>query len=230
MKFGVTNYDQNRAERFSNRLIAEPGSPEAGLWMNDLLTEFHRGYPLENLRRLLLNDNIEVVKAGAWIASELGEKGRPLLDDVLPLLHHSDSKVRFSAIDCILLWADSSKGAELAKTAMLIEDSTARVRWKAMDFLSRANREQLEAALNYLRSTDPQSKHVSGLLLLLGSGKDNSRRATAALNDTDQLMRKYGVVLARRVAASDKGPLLYAASMMDDPDVKDFAETSISLL
>jgi len=196
--------------------------------MNDLLTEFHRGYPLENLLFLLRNDNPELVKIGAWIASELGEKGKLLLDDVSPLLQHPESKVRFSAINSLLLWADPSKGAELASVVNLIEDPEPRVRWKVMDFLSRATTEQLSAALSYLEVTNPLSKNIRGLRLLL-AGVDNPKEATAALHDQDGLMRKYGVVLARRVAEINRDPLLYAASM-DDPDVKDFADTSISLL
>jgi len=228
-RFATKNYNQDRAEELTKRFVADPRSSLAGVLMSDLLAEFHRGYPLENLLLLLLNDNTELVKAGAWIASELGEKGKPLLNDVSPLLQHPDSKVRFSTIDCILLWADPSKGPELASVVKLIEDPESRVRWKVMDFLSRATREQLSAALSYLEATDPQSKNIPGLRLLLGSGADNPREATVALQGQDGLMRKYGVVLARRVAEIDRDPLLYAASI-DDPDVKDFADTSISLL
>jgi len=221
-------YNKERAKELMDRLTTDPRSPLAGVWMNDLLAEFHRGYPLENLRFLLHNDNTELVKVGAWIASELGEKGKPLLNDVSPLLQHPESKVRFSAINCILLWADPSTGAELASVVRLIEDPESRVRWKVMDFLSRATREQLAAALSYLEATNPQSKNILGLRLLL-TGADRPEEATAALHDQDGLMRKYGVVLARRVAEINKDPLLYAASI-DDPDVKDFADTSISLL
>src|SRR5882672_288042 len=95
MKFSPTNYNQERAEELTERLAADPRSSLAGVLMNDLLAEFHRGYPLENLRFLLQNDNTELVKVGAWIASELGEKGKPLLNDVSPLLQHPKSRVRF---------------------------------------------------------------------------------------------------------------------------------------
>jgi hypothetical protein len=229
VKFTAKNYNKQRAEELTERLAADPRAPLAGVWMNDLLAEFHRGYPLENLRPLLLSDNTEVVKAGAWIASELGEKGKPLLNDVSPLLQHPDSRVRFSVIDCILLWADPSKGPELASVVDLIDDPESRVRWKVMEFLSRATREQLAAALSYLERTNPQSKNIRGLRLLLGSGAQNPKEATAALHDQDELMRKHGAVLARRLVEIDKDPLLYAASI-DDLDVKDFADTSISLL
>lgn len=229
MKFATPNYNNRRAEELTGRLAADPSYSRSGKVASDLLAEFHRGYPLENLRPLLHNDNTELVKIGTWIASELGEKGSALLNDVSPLLQHGDSRVRFFAIDCILLWADPSKGPELASVVNLIEDPESRVRWKVMDFLSRATREQLAAALSYFEATSPRSKNTRGLRLLLGSGAENPKEATAALHDQDDVMRKYGVVLARRVAEINTDPLLYAASI-DDRDVKDFADTSISLL
>jgi hypothetical protein len=197
--------------------------------MNDLLAEFHRGYPLENLHLFLQDKNTELVKIGAWIASELGEKGKSLLNEVALLLFHPESSIRFSAIDCLLLWADPSNGAELASVVKLIDDSELRVRWKVMDFLSRATREQLSAALTYLEAANAQSRNIRGLHLLLAPKANSSREAMAALRDQDAAMRKYGVVLARRIAEIDKYPLSYAASI-DDLDVKDFADTSISLL
>jgi hypothetical protein len=176
---------------------------------------------------LLLNDDPEIVKAGAWIASELGGKGKSLLDAVFPLLEHPDSRVRFSVIDCILLWADSSHGLQLASVLRLLSDSESRVRWKALEFLSRASKEQLSAALLYLEIFEPQSKNIQGLRALLRAEKPLD--AMASLQDSDELIRKYGAVLARRLAHVSKEPLLFAASL-DDVDVKDFAKTSLSLL
>lgn len=229
MKSEIPSYNKNRVDKLMERLVANPRYSQVGKVAIDLLTKFHQGYPLENLRPLLLNDNTELVKVGAWIASELGEKGNALLNDVSPLLQHPESRIRFFAIGCILLWADPSKARELASVVSLIDDPEPRVRWKVMDFLSRATREQLLAALSYFEATNPQSKNIWGLRLLLAADADRPREAMIALQNQDRQMRKYGVVLAQRVAEVNKDPLLYAASV-DDPDVKDFASTSISLL
>src|SRR5215813_1933408 len=114
------NYNNRRAEELMERLTADPSYSRSGNVASDLLTEFHRGYPLENLRPLLHDGDIELTKIATWIASELGEKGNTLLDDVSPLLQHEDSRVRFFVINCILLWADPSKGRELASVVNLI--------------------------------------------------------------------------------------------------------------
>jgi hypothetical protein len=221
------NYNQDRAEKLVQRLVEEPLSPRAEVMMNDLLSEFHRGYPLENLRPLLHSRDPNVVNVGAWIASELGEKGFPLLPDVLPLIHHPAKNVRFSIIDCILLWA--TDGAELSAVADLVNDPESGVRWKAMDFLSRATRDQLQAALSHLAEVEPNSTHVQGLQWLLGPDASDADTVKAALQNESALLRKYAVVAASRMSKADREPLSYAASVKD-PDVQNFAKSSINLL
>jgi hypothetical protein len=229
MKFVKMNYNKERAEQLTQRLLETPHSPQSGVLMNDLLTEFHRGYPLDNLRPLLLSQNQDVASSGAWIASELGEKGKPLFDVISVLLKHPERRVRFSVIDCVLLWAGPSNKAELASVIRLMDDQEPSVRWKAMDFLARSEQEQLQAALSHMESTEPTSTNIQGLRWLLGPGASHSEEVMSALQGQDRLMRKYGVVAARRMAKNNREPLLYAASL-DDPDVKDFADSSITLL
>jgi len=197
--------------------------------MNDLLEEFGRGYPLDNLRPLLLHNNSRVATTGAWIASELGAKGSVLLEDVSPLIGHPEKGVRFWAIDCVLLWAGPSDQAELASVIELLNDPEPGVRWKAMDFLSRATREQLEAALSSLEAREPNSMNVRGLRWLIGSHASDLQDVKTALQSQDGVLRKYGVVAARRMSKDNREPLLYAASL-SDPDVKNFADSSITLL
>src|SRR5215471_421079 len=86
MKFSGVNYNKDRAEELTKRLLDNPRSQEADVLITDLLTEFHRGYPLENLRPLFFYEDEDVVVAGAWIASELGRKGKPLLSEISALL------------------------------------------------------------------------------------------------------------------------------------------------
>src|SRR5262249_10763152 len=156
-----------------------------GALSNDLLREFHRGYPLDNLLPLLQNQNAELVTVGVWIASELGENGKGLLPAVSGLLRHPAKKVRFLAIDCMLTWCGSSEGAQLASTTRLLEDSEGAVRWKVMDFLTRAAPEQLEASLHDLAEKEPASLHVRGLHWLLSPEATDPKMIIAALRDTD---------------------------------------------
>jgi HEAT repeat protein len=193
----------------------------------DLLTEFRRGYPIENLRPFLYSENQDLLTIGAWIANEVGEPGRPILPDVFPLLRHPSRKVRFYIIDCILLWA--TDGAELSAVTGLLDDPESSVRWKAMDFLSLATRDQLELALSHLEEVEPNSGHVRGLRWLLSPEASDANRVKAGLQDKNALIRKYAVVAATRISKTNREPLSYATSLTD-PDVKDFADSGIRLL
>jgi hypothetical protein len=196
---------------------------------NSLLKQFQRGYPLENLRPLLQSDNSNLISAGIWIASELGREGEPLLGDVLPLLKNPLKRVRFFAIDCISLWATPSNKRALASAVGLMNDNEAAVRWKVMEFLSLASPGQLKAALAYLEDMVPESPHISGLQWLLSPGASNPNGVESTLQSMDSLTRKYGVVGAARMSKVSQEPLRYASSV-DDPDVKNFADSSIRLL
>lgn len=222
-------FSGDRAEKLMRAVVSDPEARSAGVMMNDLLAEFHRGYPVTNLRKLLNSPNERVVVIGAWLASELGAKGRPLLGDIRALLHHPERKVRFSALDCVLAWAEPVNGMELASAVTLVEDIDAGVRWKALDFLSRATIEQLQGALSYLKDNVPQSPHIRGLDWLLRGGVPACNDIMIMLQSPDALMRKYAVVGARKTATTDPQPLHYAVST-DDDDVKEFARTSLSLL
>lgn len=220
--------DKGRAEKFLMQILMRPDSHNGAL-MNDLLTEFHRGYPLENLRPLLHAENQEVVTIGTWIASELGERGRPLLQDVSPLLRHPAKKVRFSAIDCILLWATPSNDRELASVISLLDDPEPGVRWKVMDFLFRATTEQLQSALDYFELAIPKSPHIRKLQWLLDPESIEPKKVITALQSQDALMRRYAVAAAARISSINRDPLLCASSN-SDADVKNFADSAISLL
>lgn len=221
---GYKSFNKDRADKLLDSLLLDPTSPLAGVWMNDLLGEFHRGYPLENLRLLLLNRNSDAAAVGAWIASELGSMGESLLDDVSRLIVHPNATVRFSVIDCVLLWADASKGKALAAVASLITDSDAGVRWKAMDFLSRAAPDQLSAALLQVQLHDPYSSTAKGLKLLLCQNGEAGELAIAALRSNDSVFRKYGAILARRSVGFNNAALSYAASV-NDPDIRRFVRS-----
>jgi hypothetical protein len=202
---------------------SDPNSSEVGDLTNELLREFQRGYSLENLRPLLHSENERLLNTGIWIASELGEKGKPLLSDVSPLLSHPARRVRYFAIDCILLWAGPSNGRELALAVTLMEDNDSAVRWKAIDFLSRASREQLRAALSHLEVTEPKSTSVAGLAWLLGPSGTNPKQVVSALQSPNDLLRKYGAVAAARMFKENREPFTYAQSI-DDPEIRRFTE------
>ena len=209
-----------------DRIMSNPDSCDDGILVNDLLREFHRGYPIEKLRPLMLSDNEKVAKVGIWVASELGGKAAPLLDDLTKLLHHPERYVRYFAIDSLLTCATREKEAAIAAVVSMLDDTDGAVRWKALDFLSRASAEQLEAGLSCLSKTEPDSLHLVGLRRLLGGDAGSPNEALSLLGSDSSTLRKYGVVAAVRMAEVTQEPLAVASSI-DDEDVSGFAKDAL---
>lgn len=212
----------DRANDLIEQLLSNPDSSEFGALANELLTQYHRGSPVGSLRILLHSANDRVVGEGAWIASELGESGKPLLPDISRLLRHPSKKVRFWSIDCVHLWAGPSSADELASAVGLVDDPEEAVRWKAMGFLAMASREQLQAALGNLTKTNPTSQYTRGLKWLIGVEETDPAEIIDALRSNDQLRRKIAAAAAYRLWNRDSAPLHFATSI-DDHEVVQFA-------
>jgi hypothetical protein len=218
-----------KADQLITAIMLNPRSSDYGVRANHLLREFHRGFPVENLRPLLLSPDEEIVKTGVFIASELGSKAKPLLADVVGLLKHPNKAVRFDAIGSVLTCTTGKEPREIAAAVSLLDDTEGAVRWKAMDFLMRASEEHLRAALQYYDKTDPRSTHVEGLRFAIHEHSREPANVLAFINSENVLLRKYGVVVAARMASVNSGPL-EAASTIEDEDIRVFARDMLESL
>jgi hypothetical protein len=220
--------DRARAEELFRRITEDEDAASQGALLNDLLREFYRGFPIDRLRSLLSSQRSAVVAAGVWIASELGEGGAPLLSDIVPLLHHSERKVRFSAIECVLLWAQPEDQAALGSVLAMLNDPDAGVRWKAMDFWARATPQQIRSALDWIEDQKDFDRG-EGLRLLASPASQDAAKLVELLDASDVAMRKYAAIAAVRISKRDPRALLHA-SAINDADVRGFAETALALL
>ena len=211
----------DEVEKILKLITSNPARVDDGMLANTLLEQFLNGAPMKPLRSLMLSPDMDLAGLGAWIASELGENGKPLLDLTGDLLQHPSKKVRFWMIDCVLLWTDSSNGKELSLAVRLIDDPEKAVRWKTMVFLSRASERQLDAALAWFSKTEPGSPIGSGLRWLLDTERDNEA-VEAMLHHSHPRMRKFAAVAASRMAVHNQHPLLIAASSSDS-EIAEFA-------
>jgi HEAT repeat protein len=218
-----------KAQRLIHDVQTRPEDPNTGMLANELLDQFHEGYPVQHLRALLRSQDQAVTKIGMWIASELGAKASPLLDDTMLLLNHADKSVRFYAVDSMLSCAAAQNSPGLAFVVQMLGDKEEAVRWKAMDFLSRASTEQLQAALCHFRATDDQSRHIHGLQFLLGENSANAEEVLCLIQSQDDLLQRYGVVAAVRMALDDIQPLLHASSMVSS-DARQFAMDMLKMV
>jgi hypothetical protein len=162
-----------------------------------LLNEFFDGYPLEKLVPLLHSEDVEIAKIGASIAGELGAQVRPLMPELTPLLAHPNKAVRYDILNAILCAATGADGDAVARAIMLVNDPELAVRKNALDFLARADREQLAGAL--ARLTD--SEFVSRLGWLIEVENPNAAsdvEIESKLASEDRLARWFATVAAAR--------------------------------
>ena len=207
-----------------HRVERDPGN---GPLANELLREFHRGYPVENLRVLTSSDDEEVVKTGVWLASELGARCRSILSDIETLLDHPCANVRYFAIDCILSASRAGDGDLVASVLRLMEDESAAVRRKAMDFAARISIERLSEALAAARSSDFGIDHVAGIELVTSS-PISPENIEAFLRSEKPIRCRYGAIAAARVF-KDRPQSLELALRSHDDDLRTFASDVIAL-
>jgi len=190
---------------------------------NDLLDEFLDGYPLEYLRDLIRSDSEPAQRAAAWIASELGDRVGPVLEDVSTLLRSPVRYARFFALDAVLVGATPAQGRLIAEAIGGLADGDAAVRWKTLRFLARASAEQLAAGVPYL--PDEPLRVLTAWL----NGDPEPADVAARLASDDPRQRQFAAAAAARLAARDTAPLT-TASASADTEISSFAKDEIELL
>jgi hypothetical protein len=214
----------SKGEQMMREILSKPERSYDGVFLNDLLEEFQKGYSVDRLRDLLSSDDDRLVRSGAFIVSELGASPAPLLREIAKLLDHPAKRVRGDAIICVLQSATQCHGAEIAKVVTMLGDAESGVRWEVMQFLGRATIEQLRAGLMYLESADPDSSYLPGLRWLVNKAPYEPDEIKSLLRGNDSYLRKYAAAAAARTARLNREPLLLA-SMVEDGDVSDFAKS-----
>jgi hypothetical protein len=194
----------------------------------ELLHEISEGYPVEGVRRLLASDRPAVVRAGAWVASELGTRACPLVGDMASILDSSDTHARFFAVDVVLLCGSEQHGQMIARVIELVDDPAQPLRWKALQFLTNAAPAQLATGSRQL-----QSNQLRALTewLVHSSAITDVGAAAERLIDHDRATRLFAVAaMARKaIARLDPAPLVDAVAVVDQ-EVAAFASWQLDLL
>ncbi|CAA9361405.1 MAG: hypothetical protein AVDCRST_MAG68-4473 [uncultured Gemmatimonadetes bacterium] len=204
------------------RMVADSDDAPA----HALLTEFFSGHPVDELRQLLLSDDEGTARTGAWIASELGWRSRPLIGVLAQLLNHPSKYVRFYAIDSILAAGSAEHGEAISAAVQRVEDVDDAVRWKAINFIAQAAHDQLVASLPFQRR--PAIALLTRWLLDCDQSKDGAE-IVARLDSSDSLERLFACIAAVRVSIRDRTALERAA-VSTDVEVSSFALEQLDAL
>lgn len=208
-------------------LAGEDFPGEEGKAANDLLLEILRGYPAQNLGRLVHSDNSEAVKSGAFVISELGAQAGQIPEEVDFLLSHPVRNARYDALDAALVGVSPAHGTILAKAIMLVNDPDYAVRKKAIKFLTNSTPDQLAAAIPFL--ADHEVADLVAWLAAVGNDATRLPDIQGRLDDPDKTARMFAAAAAARVAPTDRRGIEETAAS-SDPEIQSFAENVISML
>jgi hypothetical protein len=202
-------------ETRGNKLIARvlSGDEWASGISNDLLNEFFRGYPIENLVKLLRSDDERVVQSGAWIASELARDAQPILRHLIPLFDYPNMNVRYYCVETALTAAADTDGEVMGCAISRITDSERPVRKMAFVLMARADAPSLAAGLPYIG--DPEIAGLLEWVLEVEREPCDDDEIASRLRGSDGLGRLFAVVAAARIYGRSPHYLQLAASLSE---------------
>lgn len=210
------------------RLLTTPDLDRAEIDQaaNELLSVLFGGLPATALVPLLRSTNVDAVKAGAWLVSELGENAEPIIGEVPALLASPEAYVRHFAMDAVITVSAEDDGELVAQGIGLVRDPNAGVRDKVVRLLWVATTGRLAAALPHI--TDDDVRALTSWLLRWAEDPAASAEARARLGAPDPTERCIALALALRIADRDGEPLEYAAES-PDPDIASLAAFELRL-
>lgn len=183
----------------------------------ELLNEFHQGYPVENIFKLLNHDNPRVAELGAWICSEMGHLLREHLSTLARDLSYEPPKVQTSLIAAIVNGATDENGAELAQVARLLRSPNPEVRSHAVEYVSMLETDLLQSIVLHLEDSVLQ-EHFVWLLSHSASLYDISTFAQR-VRSHDEIEAMFGLIAIKR-ASRNRLSFLREASKAAHPSVK----------
>lgn len=195
----------------------------------DLLSAYFDGLSLDTLRPLMRHDHPVVQRTAVWIASELGAKASPLLDEAVHLLNMDpDPATRFHALEIITVSSEHYRCETFAHVAQALADSHKGIRQLTMLLVGNSSRCQIEEARRVLASRG--DVHPSGLSLLLESDSGGISKLSNFIKGSDPLLRKYAAIAVYRVYKRNPtsvglDAVIAAASDVQDPEVRHFMQS-----
>jgi hypothetical protein len=181
-----------------------------------LQSEFHKGFPLENLRPLLTSDNLYTQAAAAYLVAEISPRlsynMNCVVAEIADLLDSKIVRIRFDAIEALLGCTTPADGAILGRVMLRLDDEWLGVRWKVAEFIRFAAGWQLRLAVENAAALRPDSAFA---ILAKTHGPLNLRATT----------RRFGASVATRPRYVLDEQFLAMAEASHDVEVREIAAT-----
>lgn len=192
---------------------------------NLMLREHVEGEPVERLRPLLVSDDPAIRRTAMFVANELGYLAEPLIDEITLLVSDKDLHVQWEAIEAIMGLSRRSNCERFVHVASALESSSMPICKLAMRLIIRANRGQIEAAIN--SGSALSESHKQGLQFVVDDQSHGTKDITRLLDSSDLVTRRYGAIVAV-LNMENRPDLVKIASENSDEVVAIFATEAIS--
>ncbi|AZO00083.1 hypothetical protein EJ066_24790 [Mesorhizobium sp. M9A.F.Ca.ET.002.03.1.2] len=195
-----------------------------------LQSEFHKGFPLENLRPLLTSDNLHTQAAAAYLVAEISPRlsfnMNCVVAEIADLLDSKIVRIRFDAIEALLGCTTGADGAILGRVMLKLDDECLGVRWKVAQFIRLAAGWQLRLAVENAATLRPDSAFA---ILAKAHGRENLKATTHTvqwlLDHPNPLVRRFGASVATRPRYVLDEQFLAMAEASHDVEVREIAAT-----
>ena len=167
----------------------------------ELCSAFWKGFPIENLRPLILAKDPDILSLGAYLIYELGAKVRPLIDDIIPLLDNSEPEIRANAIIALEECATKFDNFALGKIIELLGDPDSFVQRIAMRFVQSCERSLLQAGVLNAARRNPDTIFDMIPIALFRRGRSvpvSADTLRMLLSHSHPVAQRFGVGLATR--------------------------------
>lgn len=216
-----------RYQLLQRRLLENPEQFQARGGGNALLKEHFDGAPLDLLRPLLRHSNVSVRGTAMFVANELGVTATELIEDVIPLVNDSDARTQYDALECVTLCSDGQHADKFIYVLRKLENSNPLICSETMRLVSKASPSQIEAGVQLVDKLQPnRAAHERGLIVLANWTEVSRVEIIGLLNDSDDVIKKYGAIIAKR--RIDQSPeLIQHAAKSGNEVVSRFAREAI---
>ena len=193
-----------------------------------LLQAYFAGFPVETLRPLLRSGDPLIQRAAVFVASELGDQARPLVDDVIPLMESGDRYLQYNAMEITAVCCDGEQAGKFAHVVLQLGNDDPVLRVLAMRLMSKADVAQLAAAGQRLAcGKGVHSAHEIGLRALTAEDNADSGVVAQMIHASEPLLRRYGAIVAKRLLR--KLPVfMNEVASSDDPDLQAFNRDTLA--
>ena len=197
-----------------------------GRLSNDLLDEFHRGYPIENLKLLINSDLLSARGTAAFIATELGLKVTPLLKEIASLLDMPTPRARYDAMETLWKCSTHRDGWAMGAVLHCLEDPWPGVRSGAIDAVRLADRKALLAGFKYLKTECPETVYSLFGNAFLRVERGKMEVLESLMKHEDPIARRFAVGLATRPRLVVDETRLQIALKSSDREISEFAASA----